>query len=61
MNPEDIAQQFGDESLARLYDCILQNPVHELANWILSFHTPTQIAQWILQLQEDENENANAD
>lgn len=56
MNPEDIAERFGDESLARLYDCILQNPVHDLADWILSFYTPPQIAQWLLELQEDEDE-----
>lgn len=61
MNPEDIAQQFGDESLARLYDVILDRPVHDLADWILSFHTPAQIAQWILQLKEDDDEDANAD
>ena len=57
MNPEDIAQRFGDESLARLYDVIFDRPVHEMADWILSFYTPPQIAQWLLELQEDEDES----
>ena len=39
-----------------LYDCILQNPAHELANWILSLHTEQQIAEWIIQLEQDRAE-----
>ena len=61
MNPEEIAERYGDECLALLYDCILQNPVHDLADWILSFYTPTQIAQWILDLQEDDNETQSSE
>ena len=61
MNPEDIAKQFGDESLARLYDVIFDRPVHEMADWILSFYTEHEIQGWLNQLQEDENEDANAD
>ena len=61
MTPEQIAEQFGDESLARLYDVILDRPVHEMADWILSFYTEHEIQGWLNQLQEDEDENANAD
>jgi len=39
----------------------LQNPVHDLADWILSFYTPPQIAQWLLELQEDENETQSSE
>ncbi len=61
MNPEEIAQRYGDEALARLYDVIFDRSIHDMADWILSFYTPAQIAQWLLQLQEDDDENTNAD
>ena len=31
MTPEDIERMFGKEALDMLYDCLLENPVHELA------------------------------
>ena len=54
MTPEDIERVFGKEALDMLYDCLLENPVHELANWILAYHTEKQIADWIFTLREDE-------
>ena len=56
MNPDEIRRHFGIERLNMLYDCILQNPAHELANWILSLHTEQQIAEWIIQLEQDRAE-----
>ena len=53
MTPKEIEERFGKEALDRLYDCILQNAVHDLADWILSYHTGEQIGAWITQLQED--------
>lgn len=56
MNPDEIRRHFGIERLNMLYDCILQNPAHELANWILSLQTEQQIAEWIIQLEQDRAE-----
>jgi hypothetical protein len=53
MTPEEIKNHFGAEALEMLYDCILQNPVHELADWILMFHTSEQIGAWINTLKDD--------
>ena len=53
MTPEEIKKHFGAERLTMLYDCIMQNPVYELADWILSLHTEQQIAEWIMQLEQD--------
>ena len=53
MTPEEIKKHFGKEALDMLYDCLLQNPVHELANWILMFHTEEQIGAWIGTLKSD--------
>ena len=55
MTPKEIEERFGKEALDRLYDCILQNAVHDLADWILSYHTQEQMGDWIAQLQEDED------
>ena len=44
------------DALNMLYDCLLENPVHYLADWILAYHDEKQIAKWILNLKEDENE-----
>ena len=54
MNPDEIRRHFGIERLNMLYDCILQNPAHELANWILSLHDEKQIAEWIMTLKQDQ-------
>jgi hypothetical protein len=35
----------------------MQNPVHALADWILSYHTEEQIAEWVLGLIADDMEN----
>ena len=56
MTPEEIEKHFVKEALEMLYDCLLQNPVHELADWILSYHTGEQIGAWIRTLKEDEEE-----
>jgi len=54
MTPEQIERMFGKEALEMLYDCLLQNPVHDLADWILSYHDKQQIGDWITQLIADE-------
>ena len=54
MTPEEIKQHFGEDSLNLLYDCILQNPVHALANWILELTPEKDIATWITDLKTDE-------
>ena len=56
MTPEEIIKHFGREALDKLYDCILQNPVHALADWILSYQSEKEIAQWVTQLRQDEEE-----
>ena len=54
MTPEEIKKHFGEDSLNLLYDCILQNPVHELADWILELTPEKDIATWIGDLKADE-------
>lgn len=54
MTPEEIEARYGKEALDKLYDCLLQNPVHALADWILSYHTQEQVGDWITQLIADE-------
>lgn len=54
MKPEDIAKQFGDETLARLYDRILEKPTHVLADWILSLYSPADIQAWIDDMKMEE-------
>jgi hypothetical protein len=56
MTPEKIEAMFGREALEMLYDCLLQNPVHELADWILSYHDEQQIGDWIVGLKTDQEE-----
>ncbi len=56
MTPEEIEKRFGIEALEMLYDCIMQNAVHNLADWILSYHTEQEIGEWIRTLKEDEEE-----
>ena len=58
MTPEQIERMFGKESLEMLYDCILQNAVHDLADWILSYHTQEQVGDWIAQLIADEQDES---
>jgi hypothetical protein len=57
MTPEEIQARFGKAALDKLYDCLLQNPVHELADWILMYHTEEQINMWITQLNVDEEDD----
>ena len=56
MTPEEIQARFGKEALEMLYDCILDRPVHELADWILSYHREPHIAEWLADLKADEEE-----
>ena len=56
MTPEEIKKHFGAERLTMLYDCIMDRAVHDLADWILSLHTEQQIAEWIIQLEQDRAE-----
>ena len=58
MTPEEIQARFGKAALDKLYDCLLQNPVHDLADWILSYHTQEQVGDWITQLIADEEEES---
>ena len=53
MTPQEIETRFGKEALNMLYDCLLQNPVHDLADWILSYHDEQQIGDWIVGLKSD--------
>ena len=55
MTPKQIEERFGKKALEMLYDCLLQNPVHDLADWIISYHTEEQIVDWITQLIADED------
>jgi uncharacterized protein YihD (DUF1040 family) len=58
MTPEEIQARFGKAALDKLYDCLLQNPVHELADWILMYHTEEQIDAWIAGLKADEEDDS---
>ena len=60
MTSEEIAERFGTSALERLYDVILDRSTYDLVAWILSFYTEHEIQGWLNQLQEDEDENANA-
>lgn len=57
MTPEEIEERYGRDALNALYDCILQNTVHGLADWVLSMHTEQDIKEWIDQLKADEEED----
>ena len=39
MTPEEIKQHFGEDALNKLYDVLLDRPVHALADWILSYQS----------------------
>jgi len=56
MTPDEIKHHFGEEALNMLYDCLLENPVHYLADWILSYHSEQEIGAWILNLKEEDDE-----
>ena len=56
MTPEEIEKHFGEEALDMLYDCILDRAVHELADWILSYHKKKEVAKWIAELRADREE-----
>jgi hypothetical protein len=58
MTPEEIEARYGKEALDMLYDCILDMPAHELADWILSYQKERAMARWIKDLKktlEDES------
>jgi hypothetical protein len=57
MKPSEIQQHFGRDALNLLYDVIMDRPVHEMADWILSYHTEKEIGEWLVQLKQDELEN----
>lgn len=57
MTPEEIEARYGRDALNMMYDSILQNPVHELANWILSMYTEQDIKEWVAQLIKDEEDD----
>ena len=54
MTPDEIKKHFGEEALNMLYDDMLQNPKHELVNWILEQTDEAKIATWITDLKADE-------
>jgi hypothetical protein len=39
-----------------IYDVLLQNPVHELADWILTFYSDEEVGKWINELKADQEE-----
>jgi hypothetical protein len=57
MKPSEIQQHFGRDALNLLYDVIMDRPVHEMADWILLYHTEKEIGEWLVQLKQDELEN----
>ena len=57
MTPEEIEARYGRDALNMIYDSIMQNPVHELADWILSMYTEQDIKEWVEQLNKDEEED----
>ena len=56
MTPEEITKHFGKDALNKLYDVILDRPVHELADWVLLYQSEQEIGKWLLDLKEDEEE-----
>jgi hypothetical protein len=56
MTPAEIKHHFGEEALDMLYDRILEDPVHVLADWILSFYTEEQIGKWVMALKGEDDE-----
>jgi hypothetical protein len=56
MTPEEIEERYGKHALNMMYDCLLQNTVHGLADWILSMYTEQDIDAWITQLKKDEED-----
>jgi hypothetical protein len=56
MTPEEIEARYGKDSLDMIYDVLLQNPVHELADWILTFYSDEEIGKWVNQLKADREE-----
>ena len=56
MTPEEIEERYGKDVLNMLYDRLLDRPVHELADWILSYHDEQQIGDWIFGLKADQEE-----
>ena len=56
MTPENIKAMFGEDSLNMIYDVLLQNPVHELADWILTFYSDEEVGKWINELKADQEE-----
>jgi len=54
MTPEEITKHFGKDALNKLYDVILDRPVHELADWVLLYQSEQEIGKWLLDLKEDE-------
>ncbi len=56
MTPEEIEKHFGIDALNMLYDCLLDRPVHELADWILTFYSDEEIGKWVNQLKADREE-----
>ena len=54
MTPEEIKKHFGEDALDMLYDNIMENAVHSLADWILLLHTDEQIGKWVVGLRADQ-------
>lgn len=58
MSPEEIKRLYGIAVLNEMYDSILQSPVHELCNEILSLMDAKEINKWaeiINKTQEESN------
>jgi hypothetical protein len=58
MTPEEIEERYGKDALNMMYDCLLQNTVHGLADWVLSMYSEQDIDAWIKQLKADEEDES---
>lgn len=54
MRPEEIVEKFGAQALDKLYYVLFDRSIHDLADWVLSYHSEEDIASWLKQLDRDE-------
>ena len=53
MTPQEIKDKFGEDALNMLYDDMLQNPKHELVDWVFELTDEAEIAEWVADLKQD--------
>jgi ribosomal protein S27AE len=54
MMPAEIVQHFGKDALKQLRDVIMDRPIHEIADWVLMYQSEEDIANWLVDLRQDE-------